>query len=160
MLFPPEQTATTVDKEHGRIETRTLSVLTLHPGQVAFPFASQIFSIERTITDISSNTTTKETAFGITSLTDAQAGPDRILALNRGHWIIENGVHYVRDVTMSEDRSRIRTKNGPRAMAILRNLTLNVLRRAGVLNIAKTLREFVYNKLYLFSFMGMNHPLK
>ena len=97
------------------------------PVQVAFPFASQIFSIQREFKNYLGEITSTETVYGITSLTAKQAGPDRILALNRGHWVIENKSHYVRDVTMGEDQSQIRKENGPQNMAIIRNLSLNIL---------------------------------
>jgi hypothetical protein len=61
--------------------------------------------------------------------------------LNRGHWSIENRLHYVRDVTFDEDRSQIRTQNAPRVMATLRNLAISLFRWLGSTNIAKTLRE-------------------
>lgn len=65
-----------------------------------------------------------------------------MLGLSRGHWGIENRLHYVRDVSLGEDASHIRTGNAPQAMAAIRNLVLNVLRQAGVKNIAAGLRQF------------------
>ncbi|OFZ40060.1 MAG: hypothetical protein A2504_17520 [Bdellovibrionales bacterium RIFOXYD12_FULL_39_22] len=102
VLFPPEETTTT-EKNHGRIETRKLAILTLSPGQVSLPFANQIFSITRTFSNYSGKIISAETILRITSLTSDMAGPERILSLNRGHWTIENKIHYVRDVTMGED---------------------------------------------------------
>jgi hypothetical protein len=58
----------------------------------------------------------------------------------RGHWIIENGVHWVRDVVFDEDRSQIRKNNGPRVMATLRNLAMSILRLGGARSIAKATR--------------------
>jgi len=63
-----------------------------------------------------------ETVYLITSLKPDKASPEKLLKINREHWGIENKSHYVRDVTYDEDRSQIRSKNGPRMMAILRNL--------------------------------------
>ena len=68
------------------------------------------------------------------------AGPDRLLALKRGHWQIENCVHYVKDVTLEEDRSPIHLGNGPSVLAILRDLALNILHQAGFRAIASRLR--------------------
>jgi Transposase DDE domain len=79
-------------------------------------------------------------AYGITSLTPDSASPERVLALNRIHWGIENGLHWIRDETFREDRSQIRTGAAPRVMATLRNLVITILRRCGATNIAKTLR--------------------
>ena len=65
--------------------------------------------------------TTRETVYGITSLSVAQADAGRLLALTRGHWGIENGLHYKRDVTLGEDASRVRREAAPQVMAALRN---------------------------------------
>jgi hypothetical protein len=78
--------------------------------------------------------------YGITSLPPAAASPARLLALHRGHWAIENKVHYVRDRTFDEDRSQVRKHGAPQAMASLRNLAISVLRLAGADNIAAALR--------------------
>ena len=60
----------------------------------------------------------------ITSLSPEKADAQRLLSLNRGHWEIENRVHWVRDVDFAEDLSQIRTGSGPRMMATLRNLAI------------------------------------
>ena len=56
----------------------------------------------------------RERAYAITTLTPEQAGPARLLKLWRGHWSIENQVHWVRDVTFDEDRRQVRTGAAPR----------------------------------------------
>ena len=66
--------------------------------------------------------------------------PERLLKLKRGHWTIENRLHYVKDVTMREDRSTVHSDNGPKIMAALRNTALSLLRLAGVSTIAARLR--------------------
>lgn len=81
----------------------------------------------------------------MTSLTAEKASPARLLSLNRLHWGIENKLHYVRDVTFDEDRSRVRKKSGPHVMASLRNLAISVLRMAGADNIAEALRLCSWN---------------
>ena len=58
-----------------------------------------------------------------------------------GHWAIENGLHWVRDVTFAEDASQLRTGTGPQVMACLRNLAIGVLSRAGPVNLAVVLRR-------------------
>lgn len=67
--------------------------------------------------------------------------PAQLLQLNRGHWGIENGVHWVRDVTFDEDRCRVRKGAAAQAMASLRNLAIALLRLAGAANIARGLRH-------------------
>jgi Transposase DDE domain len=81
------------------------------------------------------------TLYAVTSLTFAQASPARLADLVRGHWTIENGLHWVRDVTFAEDASQLRTGAGPHAMAVLRNLAIAVLSRAGPVNLAAALRR-------------------
>lgn len=82
-----------------------------------------------------------EIHFGVTSLSPKDADRRRLLALVRGHWTIENAVHWVRDVTFDEDRSQVRTGNAPHMMAALRNVALNALRLAGATNIARATRH-------------------
>jgi predicted transposase YbfD/YdcC len=71
--------------------------------------------------------TTVEVVHGITSLSPERADARRLLELTRGHWAIENGLHYRRDVTMGEDASRIRKGGAPQVMAALRNGIIHVL---------------------------------
>jgi predicted transposase YbfD/YdcC len=87
------------------------------------------------------NKTTEEIVYGITSLIPEKADPSRVLNLNRGHWAIENRLHWVRDVTFDEDRSQIRTGSAPRVMATLRNFAIGLFRYLGSTNIAQTLRQ-------------------
>lgn len=82
----------------------------------------------------------RETVYGITSLKPPKADPARLLQLTRGHWTIENRLHYVRDVTFDEDRCRARKGNGAQIMASLRNLAISLLRMAGARYIAPALR--------------------
>ena len=67
--------------------------------------------------------------------------PARLADLLRGHWTIENGLHYVRDVTFAEDASQLRTGTGPQVMACLRNLAIGALSRARPVNLAAALRQ-------------------
>lgn len=91
---------------------------------LAWPGAAQILRIERT-RDIKGRTST-EIAYYVTSLAPAEAGPDRLLALARAHWGIENKLHWRRDVSFAEDRCRVRA--GARPLVSIRNLALAMLR--------------------------------
>ena len=84
----------------------------------------------------------EETAYGITSLKKKEASAERLLELNRGHWEIENKIHYVRDVTFDEDRSQIRKGNGAHIMASLRNLVIGIFRLLGFKYIPEAIRYF------------------
>jgi hypothetical protein len=68
-----------------------------------------------------------EVVYGITSLSPEQADAGCLLGLVRGHWGIENGSHYRRDVTLGEDQSRIRKRSAPEVMAALRNTVINLV---------------------------------
>ena len=79
-------------------------------------------------------------AYAVNSLPPEEADAAQLLDLWRGHWGIENRVHWVRDVTMDEDRSQVRTGAAPQFMAGMRNLTISLLRLSGESNIAAALR--------------------
>jgi hypothetical protein len=81
-----------------------------------------------------------EVTYAITSVPPARANAARLLRWLRGHWAIENRLHWVRDVTWDEDRSPVRTGAAPQAFAACRNLALALLRRRGYTNIAAALR--------------------
>ena len=125
-LFPPEYE--TKEKQHGRLEIRRISTSTQLNGYVDFPHCAQVARIER-ITELSkSGKVRQEVVYVITSLSPEKASPQRLLSLNRGHWEIENRLHWVRDVAFAEDLSQIRTGAGPRVMATLRNLAISLIR--------------------------------
>lgn len=133
----------TVEKGHGRIEIRRIQTHGLRPLErhlLAFPYCFQVFRIERITTIIKSDKTREEIAYYVTSLPQHKASPERLLGLARGHWHIENKLHWTRDVTFDEDRSQVRTKSGPRVMAALRNFVISLFRLCGFQNIAAALR--------------------
>jgi len=70
--------------------------------------------------------TSSETVCGISSLPVEKADEHRLLALNRGHWSIENKLHLPRDTTYREDHSRIRKHRGARSLASLKNLAIGL----------------------------------
>ena len=76
----------------------------------------------------------------MTSLSPKQAAPEQVLAYNRGHWQIENRLHYVRDMAYDEDHSQVRRGTRPHAMATLRNVAISLLHLAGAENIAAATR--------------------
>jgi predicted transposase YbfD/YdcC len=86
-----------------------------------------------------------EVHYKITSLPPERAGPADLLRLSRVHWAIENQLHYVRDVTLGEDASRIRSGAAPQAMAAMRNLVVAILHREGISNRAAGLRHFAWH---------------
>jgi predicted transposase YbfD/YdcC len=132
--------AQTRETGHGRKETRTVKALTVAtPGGLGFPNAQQAVRITRTRTI--KGKTSRETAYLTTSLPAGQARPADLGAQARSEWHIENRVHYVRDVTLSEDRHQARTGSGPAVFATLRNTSIGYHRLNGAANIAEATRE-------------------
>ena len=128
----------TRDRAHGRVELRTLKAVTVRG--FGFPHTAQVIQVTRRIRGLRSRRWQTVTVYAVTSLTHAQASPARLADLIRGHWAIENGLHYVRDVTFAEDASQVRAGTGPQVMACLRNLVIGALSRAGPVNLAAALR--------------------
>jgi predicted transposase YbfD/YdcC len=130
----------THDKGHGRIESRTVKLTTVTAG-IRFPHAHLAIQITRRRRSLNSHQWHTETVYGITNLswTDIQA--DHIADAARGHWGIENRLHWIRDVVFAEDHSQIRTGSGPAVMAILRNLAVSLHRLTGATNIAAACRH-------------------
>jgi predicted transposase YbfD/YdcC len=130
----------TVDHGHGRHDdVRHLVASTDLVGYSDWPALAQVFRLERTWQE--DGQYHRVVQYGITSLPPWIADAARLLALKRGHWQIENGLHYVKDVTLGEDRSLIHKGMGPTVLATLRDLTLSLLRRDGIRQIAKQLRH-------------------
>jgi predicted transposase YbfD/YdcC len=155
---------------HGRTEKRTIQV-TDAPGHIRemFPHAAQVFLIERYVTrkvrKRKKNSRRYKTAevrtavavLGITSLSAREAAPEHLAAYVRGHWAIENKIHWVRDVTFREDSSQIRTGSRPRIMATLRNLAIGLIRQAGYTKIAATIRRIRHDPRLLMTILDL-HP--
>ena len=124
---------------HGRTTTRTLKAAEIAEG-IGFPGAVQVLQLTRTATDDKTGKKHTEVVYAVTSLSVADAKPAQIAAWLHGHWAIENRLHWVRDVTYSEDHSQIRTEGGPQVMATLRNTGISILRLTGHTNIASANR--------------------
>ena len=109
-----------ITKGHGRLERRTLTTSTLLNGYLEWPGVRQIYRLQRE-RQIKGKTT-RETAYGITSLARGQADADRLLQLTQTHWQVENCLHWVRDMTLQEDACRVRCGPAPQILAAIRNL--------------------------------------
>lgn len=121
---PDRESAATVEKGHGRIETRRITVSREVVPTLAWPGVAQVCRIER-IRE-SKGKISHEIVYAITSLPRSKAAPDALLALVREHWGIENRLHWRRDVLLNEDASRIRSGTAPQAIALLRNTMLAI----------------------------------
>ena len=135
---------------HGRIETRTIRVVDLTGSSDGhgefFPHARQALKIVRRRRTRRGRWSV-QTVYAITSLDARQADPALLACWVRGHWSIEARLHWVRDVTLGEDYSQIRTDNGPQNVAALRTLAINALRLTGYANIAAGLRQHARTSL-------------
>jgi predicted transposase YbfD/YdcC len=117
---------------------RTLKAVTLAAG-IAFPHAAQAVQLVRKTRPLRATNKRRwrtETVYAITDLHPHQARPDELAAWIRGHWHIENKLHWVRDVNFAEDHSQIRIGSAPQVMATFRNLVISLHRLAGATNIA------------------------
>jgi hypothetical protein len=144
-----------VDKGHGRLEKRTITTTTSLKNQTGWPGLEQVCRIirERRLNDRCEI----DVAYYVTSVSRERGGTaSKLLDLARDHWgAIENGLHYVRDKTMDEDRCTIFRGNAPENLAAFRNTALNWLRSIGVDKFAATIRSFTRQPQRLFSLLGI-----
>lgn len=118
-----------------------------------WPDVGQVCRLERIVKR--GGVETREVEYAITSVGPEEADAATLLGWWRGHWRIENRLHWVRDVTMAEDASRIRTGSAPQALAGLRDAALSLLRLLGKTNIAEALRENLYHVRDLLANLGV-----
>ena len=142
-----------MDKGHGRRERRTLKATTALNEYLDWPGVGQVGQIESVVEQ--DGKISHETRYFITSVPRALAGASRLLVWGRSHWSIENRSHYVRDVTLGEDASRIRKGSGPEIMAALRNAAIGFLRTTGATNIAEAVRRNASQVRTLFTKLGI-----
>lgn len=178
--WTPRERVVVASERHGdREERRTLEVSTEvvpylaqrerldaeegeegEAGTIAgWPALAQVCRIHREVEYVSGERAgdrTSEWAYALTSLPPEQADATRLEQLWRGHWQIENGLHYVRDVTMGEDASHVRSDRAPANLAACRNTALNLLRLAGVANIAAALRRHAMYPHQALALMGLS----
>ena len=150
-----QATARTVDLGHGRIEQRNITTSEALVGYSDWPGLAQVFELGRHVILQKTGEERVEVVYGVTSLRPERATPERLLALVRGQWQIENKSHWVRDVTFDEDRSQVRCGNIPHVMAALRNTAIGLLRWAGHTNIAATCRRLAAQPVQALALIGI-----
>ena len=138
----PNQVTQVVEKAHGRLTTWQIETTTALNEYLDWPALAQAFKITRSVRFPKTGQTQFTVRYGITSLAPEQADANHLLTFSRQHWGIENGLHWVRDVTFDEDRSILRVGHTHHLMATLRNLTISLLRVTGHTQIASSLRFF------------------
>lgn len=136
--------AETWDKAHGRLEHRHITCSPELNEWLAGRWAGvgQVFRLERTTILLKSGHTRHQTVYGISNLSCSQTPCMRLLALNRGHWGIENRLHWRRDVSLGEDRCQTRTGTAPSILACLNSAILSLMDRLGIHNVARQARFF------------------
>jgi predicted transposase YbfD/YdcC len=120
---------------------------------------AQVCRIHREVEYVSgaqAGVTREEWSYALTSVPPEQANAARLEQLWRGHWQIENGLHYVRDVTLGEDACQVRADRAPANLAACRNTALNLLRQHGVTNIAAALRRQAMYPRHALALMGID----
>jgi predicted transposase YbfD/YdcC len=133
--------AATSEISRGRIETRTIRTLPA-PAGTGFEDAAQALLIERYVTYKKKGQwhTRAEAVLYLTSLAGNEATPEDLLTHVRGHWRVEH-THWLRDVIWKEDKSLIRTGNGPQAWSAIANLVITLFRIHGVTSFTEETRR-------------------
>lgn len=136
--------AETWDKGHGRLEHRHILCSPELNDWFANRWAgvAQVFRLQRTTTLLKTGEVRRQTVYGISNLSLSKAPPMRLLTLNRGHWGIENRLHWRRDVTLGEDACQTRTGVAPGILACLNSAILSLMDRLGIHNVARQARFF------------------
>lgn len=100
--------------------------------------------------------TCEEHVYGITSLSQEEAGADKLLTLNRNHWHIENRLHHVRDMTFREDQSRIRHHGKAQIMCAMRNTAIALAALTGFSNVMEAIEVFSEQREEALNMVIMN----
>lgn len=154
---PGERFAAAVawDQHGDRIETRRLWASGALAGYLDWPGAAQVLRVERVCARRGRQT--REVRYFLTSLGPA-VGAAALLGHVRGHWAIENRLHWVRDVTLGEDACQVRSGAAPQVLAALRNTVIALARDAGWTNIAAALRHYAWRPGAALALLGLAPP--
>lgn len=122
------------------LETRTLEVTTGDCAYLGWPDATHVCRRTCTRYIYKTGKMTTTVTYGLTNLPPKETSAALLERLWRGHWVIESASHYVRDVTLGEDRNHMHTGHAPEVLVALRNGLLALWRRAGWTNMAAAVR--------------------
>lgn len=142
ILHLPKRVAKEIQKGHGRLEKRQLTLMSDTEGFLDWPGVQQLFQIERQVTLLKTGETSTEVAYGLTSCSPEEVSAAQLLHWTRQYWGIENGLHYRRDVTLGEDATRISLKKMPAVIATLNNFVVGLTQKLGYDNLAQARRTF------------------
>jgi len=121
------ETVKETSKGHGRLEERTLMVSSQLNDFLDWPYLQQVFQLERRFVSTKTGEVQEQVVYGLTSLSREEITPTNLLKKIRAYWGIENGLHYRRDVTLREDRTRMTKGQAGRIMACLNNLVIGLV---------------------------------
>jgi len=121
------ETVKETSKGHGRLEERMLTVSSQLNDFLDWPYLQQVFRLKRCFVSTKTGEIQEQVVYGITSLSKEEITPRNLLKMIRAYWGIENGLHYRRDVTLREDRTRMTKGNAGRIMACLNNLVIGLV---------------------------------
>lgn len=155
------QTVHKTNKGHGRMEERTLTAVSLFPGEIDWPDLVQVFRLENTFSFLRKGQvvrTEHKVRYGLTSLSRKQANAQRLLTLKRKYWQIETGLHYRRDVTFHEDTTRMSHPHATRNLTTVHNTILSLFARLGCHNAAQTRRRLGADLRLALSLLISAHP--
>jgi len=144
----------TLDTHGSRVERRRLMASGALNAYLDWPGLGQVFRVDSWVTE--QGVTRHEVRYGITSLRVWEAGAAELLRYVRGHWGIENRLHWVRDETLGEDRSQVRSDHAPEVMAGLRNSAIALLRLQGEVNLAAAMRSLAAHARATLPLVGIN----
>ena len=147
------RSAATVEGGHGRIEVRLMETSEDLNEHLDWPGLRQ--AAHRVCRRQVDQKTSLEHHYYVTSLPAEVAPPEELERLCRGHWTIENRVHYIRDVTFGEDASDARTGSTPEARAVLINLVLALLRADGWALISEAWRHYGAHPAKALCWLGL-----
>lgn len=148
----------TTGKAHGRVEVRTLESRADCAPFLDWPGVGQVMRRTCWRRVLKSGQSSRETTYAITSLGWHEADASHLEQLWRGHWTIENRCHYVRDVTLDEDRGQSHVGHTPEVLATFRNALIATLRAQGWTNIAAALRYYGSAVANAFALLGAIPP--
>ena len=142
------------DLAHGRIEQRSIRVLTPLEGFLNYPHVAQICRITRQRTDARQNgtgATSREQVYAFTSAPAHRATPRQLLAYNRGHWSVEVN-HHLRDTLFAEDACLARSHFAPANNATCTNLALAIIiHQTSFASFASATRHFALQRKDAFT---------